>query len=432
VHAREKPQPTGSCTGTLAGALALAAMGDLGQFQTAQAGRQSVPSIPRRTSDGNAAFSPTDTSPQHCRSTHSNQFHPSPQAGPADASPQHYRSTHSNQFHPSVQAGPAFASSEPTGFDADDSSVDNIFLATLPADDEAGPDAYSPFASPIPEAVPEPANYTQPYPPDWATPARHDPRHSTSSQQQGYVTTQPYPAETPQHTPHPAPHGATSPGLNEHGEVVHTHRRRQPSKLKYHGNTKSIQLRLAHLEMVKAGKKKKKADGFDNQAAREDQIVWEEMGNLSREPYDTKKMLELKNAFMARDKKLPNSWEPVPKGAKLREFTRSEGMAKSVQTERELKCTLKKEADIAKLNFNPRVSDVHKELYTGDAGKQLTNEFGWQPPANFAVFSPTEYAAERTAKIEDAELHRWRTCEPLWQAIPEFMEKPIRDTGDCD
>ena len=63
----------------------------------------------------------------------------------------------------------------------------------------------------------------------------------------------------------------------------------------------------------------------------------------------------------------------------------------------------------------------------------MSEELGdWQPPTNFAVFSPTEYAAERTAKLEDAALHRWRTCEPLWHAIPEFLEKPIRDTGECD
>jgi len=389
-------------------------MGDLGQFQTAQAGRQSVPSIPRKNSSGNFGY-------------------------PPDASPQRRASTQSNQFQPTAQAGPAYGSSDPTGMDDDDYSLDNIFLATL-AGDDAEPDDFSPFASPIPEAVPElpspqqPANATQPYPPDLTTPARQGPGHSTANQQGAYVDTQRYPAETPQqHLASPTPYGVHPPSLNVHGEVENAHRRRQPTtKLKYHGNTKSIQLRLAHLEMVKAGKQKKKAAGFDNQAAREDQIVWQEMGKLKREPYDTKKMLELKNAFMARDKKLPNAWEPVKKGAKLREFTRSEGMAKSVQTERELRCKMKKEADIAKLNFNPRVSDVHKEI-PNCAGKTMSEELGdWQPPTNFAVFSPTEYAAERTAKLEDAALHRWRTCEPLWHAIPEFLEKPIRDTGECD
>ena len=283
-----------------------------------------------------------------------------------------------------------------------------------------------------PGGIPEQIT-TQPYPGDnalldGATTLPSD--HPTANTQQSAPATL---QETPLSTNQASLTSPPSPPPPQSSSTVGKKR----TKLKLHNNTRSTRLRMTAL--ASGGVRvKNRGDGFDPSPCRLDQIPWELRTNLVADPYDTKQNIAMKNAFMARGKKLPGQ-KGYDTGARLRPLSKFPGierLAVSVQAKRDIEYKAKIEKDIAELNFNPRVATMHTDSYRLDDPDKAQGgdptPFQWKPPKNFKIFDPAEFAEERSQKIEDANLHRWRTSEPLWAAVPEFLEKPTRDVGECD
>ena len=173
----------------------------------------------------------------------------------------------------------------------------------------------------------------------------------------------------------------------------------------------------------KQKKKKKKLAGFTGDAHKTGRgSVWKEMGRLTVEPYDQRLLNEQSKATRGMD--LGDLVEATKKKANEKvNYNRMAELAKSNRKQH-------KESD-SRESHNHAVSE--KEQYRNMLNSRPAyhaKEMYWKPPQNFRAFDPSEYARDRNAKIQKAELQNWRPDQ--WNAVPDFCFKPTRDVGECD
>lgn len=95
-------------------------------------------------------------------------------------------------------------------------------------------------------------------------------------------------------------------------------------------------------------------------------------------------------------------------------------------------------AELAKSKRKVAVEQHHEPRSEQEQYRQVLNskaayrapEMYWKPPETFRAFDPSAYARDRAAKINKADLQRWRPDD--WTALPDFCFKPTRDVGECD
>lgn len=164
--------------------------------------------------------------------------------------------------------------------------------------------------------------------------------------------------------------------------------------------------------------KKKKLTGFTGDAHKTGRgSVWKEMGRLAVEPYDQRLLNEQSKATRGMD--LGDVAEATKKKANEKvNYNRMAELAKSNRKQH-------------KESHNHAISE--KEQYRNMLNSRPAyhaKEMYWKPPQNFRAFDPSEYARDRNAKIQKAELQNWRPDH--WNAVPDFCFKPTRDVGECD
>jgi len=211
------------------------------------------------------------------------------------------------------------------------------------------------------------------------------------------------------------------------------------AQLVYRGETKTTRLRSEDVKLRQEGKggKKQKVDGFNNKPSQSSRgAVWNEMGNLTVDPYDSRVNAERLKATRARNSQVVGSQgKKAGKGTKLREFKRLDTLAESAHVKREAKFLLEKERKYKQLTFMPDTKTIHRshtKMAGGGGGDPaaLEREFTWKPPKNFKVFDPTEFAQDRASKIASANMNRWKPED--WCQVPDGCFKPTRDIGECD
>lgn len=160
----------------------------------------------------------------------------------------------------------------------------------------------------------------------------------------------------------------------------------------------------------------KRQNGFENKAHTSARgSVWGEMGRLNAEPYDQKVINERQKATRDMDMSVLGIEEGVERKTKHNEKVNYERLGQ-----------------LAISSKRVEASEASQSMYRTQLNKQPAPyiDFKWKPPKNFRTFDPSEYANSRKAKIELADVSRWRPDK--WNAMPEFCYKPTRDIGECD
>jgi hypothetical protein len=157
--------------------------------------------------------------------------------------------------------------------------------------------------------------------------------------------------------------------------------------------------------------------GFENKAhATARGSVWGEMGRLDVDPFDQKKINERLKATRQMDFSVLRGMDT--------DTTRRTKPNEKVNYERlrQLAVSSKRPPP------NPAAQTIFRTQLNKTAPPYV--DFKWKPPKHFRTFDPTQFARDRKAKIDLADVARWRP--ESWNPVPEFCHKPTRDIGECD
>jgi len=178
---------------------------------------------------------------------------------------------------------------------------------------------------------------------------------------------------------------------------------------------RSLQRGVKPPPIQKRVKKKRQKGGFNvSQHKTGRGSVWKEMGRLAVEPYDQRKVGDLDLGDVVEESQQTQK-------KKANEKVNYNRMAELAKSKRKV---------AVEQHHEPRSEQEQYRQVLNSKAAYRAPEMYWKPPENFRAFDPSAYARDRAAKINKADLQRWRPDD--WTALPDFCFKPTRDVGECD